>query len=121
MTGLSIRARMIKSYKTYTETFGTWGYSLEFWEMGDISDWNKIFEMMMKDEELKKFPEEFFNLIIPGTHQLHLRIRPQSTWQLNENRALHFLTTFFHNSFLLTSTLSSHNAKDSFRLASSNV
>ena len=64
--------KMVKSYKTYTETFGTWGYSLEFWEMGDISDWNKIFEMMMKDEELKKFPEEFFNLIIPGTHQLHL-------------------------------------------------
>jgi hypothetical protein len=64
--------KMVKSYKTYMETFGTWGYSLEFWEMGDISDWNKIFEMMMKDEELKKFPDEFFSLIIPGTHQLHM-------------------------------------------------
>jgi hypothetical protein len=63
---------MVKSYKTFSDTFGTWGYSLEFWEMNDFSDWNKIFEMMMQDSELKKFPEEFFSIIIPGTHQLHV-------------------------------------------------
>lgn len=64
--------RMVKSYRTFTETFGTWGYSFEIWEMEDFSDWNKVFEMMIKDDKLKTFPEEFFNIIIPGTHQLHL-------------------------------------------------
>ncbi len=63
---------MIKSYKAYTEEFGTWGNSSEFWEVEDLGTWNKVFEMMMKDPALKSFPEEFFSLIIPGTHQLHV-------------------------------------------------
>jgi hypothetical protein len=62
---------MIKSYRTYTDTFGTWGYSFEIWEMNDFNDWNRVFEMMMTDDKLKTFPEEFFDLIVPGTHQLH--------------------------------------------------
>ena len=62
----------LRSYKAYSEAFGTFGYFVEIWEFGDFSEFQDMFARFMGDPELKKIPEAFFTFIVPGSCQQHV-------------------------------------------------
>ena len=64
--------KQLKSYQGIQHYIGTWGGFYEVWEVEKFSDFEKIMEGFMTDPELKVIPEEFFKLIIPGTHRFEI-------------------------------------------------
>ena len=62
----------VKSYSGLQHYIGTWGGFYEAWEVDNFSDFEKVMVKMMTDDELKVIPEEFFKLIVPGSHHFEI-------------------------------------------------
>lgn len=62
----------VKSYCGWQHYVGTWGGFYEAWEVESFADYEKHMAEMMTDSELKTIPEEFFKLIVPGSHHFEI-------------------------------------------------
>jgi len=62
----------LKSYSGFQHFIGTWGGFYEAWEVESFADFEKIMAKMMTDNELKTIPEEFFKLVVPGSHHFEI-------------------------------------------------
>jgi hypothetical protein len=64
--------KQLKSYSGLQHVIGTWGGFYEAWEVDKYSDFEKIMEVFMTDPEFKAIPDEFFKLVVPGTHHFEI-------------------------------------------------
>ncbi len=64
--------RGLKSYQVFSQMVGRFGSYVEMWEFESMNDIDAMFQTMFADEEFKKFPQEFFPLVDPGSYSTQI-------------------------------------------------
>ena len=59
----------LRSYQAFSQMVGEFGGYIEIWEFEDMNDIDAMFKTMFSDKELKKIPQEFFPLVVPGSYK----------------------------------------------------